>query len=133
MKKIVLSGIILLVFVATCFSQDYSQRLVGKWSIMKITNSAGTQTVPAKTKATWEFMEDGTGLVALASDDKSQNYKFNWSVKDATILLTDDKEEKVDYVKFGFFDDFLFLIKAPDDNMLLQKYTEKMPDDKENK
>lgn len=133
MKKIILSGIILLVFVATCFSQDYSQRLVGKWSIMKITNSAGTQTVPENAKAIWEFMEDGTGLVALASGDASQDFKFKWTIKDTTILLTDEIDEKVDYVKFGFFDDFLFLIKAPDDNMLLQKHTEKLPGDKENK
>ena len=114
---------------AASYSQDYKQKIVGNWDIVKITNSSGTQTIPANAIAIWEFKADGTGQVNLLEGDNRQDFNFKWEMENNVIMLTDEKGPNVDKIQFGFFDDYLFLMKAPDDNMLLQRHSEKKPEE----
>lgn len=127
MKKYTLSIILILLMGTTAFSRDFDRKIAGKWDILKITNRSGTQTIPQNATAVWEFRSDGTGQVNLVGDEEQRDFNFKWSLEDNVILLTDEKGPKVEKIHFGFFDDYLFLLKAPDDNMLLKRHVEKAP------
>jgi hypothetical protein len=127
MKKYTLSIILILLMGTTVFSRDFDRKIAGKWDILKITNRSGTQTIPQNATAVWEFRSDGTGQVNLVGDEEQRDFNFKWSLEDNVILLTDEKGPIVEKIHFGFFDDYLFILKAPDDNILLKRHVEKAP------
>jgi len=133
MKKTIIVAVLLLSF-ASLFSADYNSKITGKWKLNKLITSKKTFDFTEKKSGTFNFTfnADGTGFIFIAEGAKKETMYFKWKVNSENKLVMIDyktnqykerktRKKKNTAIDFAFFDNKLILIKAPDDNMILEK------------
>lgn len=122
MKKIILFIFLLIPgMLLTLHGADYKNLLTGQWQLVKINNRGNTLTVPADGYAYWQIKADGTGNIDMRLGERKKKIFFIWHILKNQLVTVDRDTKKKESLSFGFYDDFLVLIKTPDNTMLLQK------------
>ncbi|HMV77136.1 MAG TPA: hypothetical protein PL048_25120 [Leptospiraceae bacterium] len=111
------------------FSDSYREKLLGQWDLKKISDSTQNIEIPLMSTALWSFREDGTGYIRMEHQGKKEIIEFTWVLNDLVLTVT-DKQGKDDKITFGFFEDYMLIMRKPDDVMLLKKKKYPFPEKK---
>lgn len=81
MKRLFIFSIITLLALAACGGQSIEQAIVGKWV------ASGTD----EAFNTYEFFDDGTGLLSTADGSFNVDFTYSFTGEDAMLMNVDDR------------------------------------------